>query len=67
MTNEKIDDIEFKSKYSYHTHIGCGGNLTFEKREWINNMLKDLYRCDKCHDLVSCIFFPSWKDYHKVN
>jgi len=66
MTDEEVEEI-FKSKYSYHTHVHCGGNLTFEKTARIDGINKTLYRCDKCHDLISCIFFPSYKDYHGGN
>jgi hypothetical protein len=58
-------------------HIGCGGNLAFEKntvehkvigmdrdhKPIIKSIHKTLYRCNKCNQLINCIVFPSYEEY----
>lgn len=67
--------------YMNRPHIGCGGNLEYEKMEIVNvtvnkrdvrvsgakaiikQISKNLYRCDKCNDLVNVVSCPSYEDF----
>jgi len=69
------------TNYEIIPHIGCGGNLTFEKTQIkeiilnkyevkkfgapkkVRKLIKNLYRCNKCNDLVNVISCPSWEKF----
>jgi len=69
------------SNYDTIPHVGCDGNLSFERTQVIEVILnksdvrrfgmpkkvktvtKQLYRCDKCNDLVNVISCPSWERF----
>jgi len=69
------------TNYDQISHVGCGGNLTFERTQTVEivinkrevkrfgmpkkvkSVTKNLYRCDKCKELVNVITCPSWERF----
>ncbi len=69
------------NRYEIRKHIGCGGDLTFEKEVVENKILnkravekfgakakikqvtKNMFRCNKCRELVNVVTCPSWEQF----
>ena len=45
-----------------HEHIGCGGNLTYHKKEG----RRTLFNCDKCRQKVNCIICYSYEEMKEL-
>jgi len=45
-----------------HEHVKCGGELTLHKKEG----RRELYKCDKCKQIVNCIIWYSYNEMKEL-
>jgi hypothetical protein len=45
-----------------HEHVKCGGELTLHKKEG----RRELYKCDKCRQIVNCIIWYSYNEMKEL-